>query len=385
MSLATGGGYASPLPEPTGPTTGFAPLFPLILAGIFKLFGTYSTASAMAVYTLNSICAGISCLLTFWVARRIFGDRVALVAASLLMLYPASVWFAIGTVWDTSLLACEVLLLLGLWLRMDESSDPRLVAGFSLAMGLILLTDPAPATLFPLMIAVCLWKTPNRRLAVKRALMLIAIPALMFGPWMARNYLVTGELGPRCCGGVEMMLTNNEQNWRERRPVYLASMHPANSPTELRLYEQLGELNYDRYSMRRATAFITANPRKFLDLIGLRIQAWWLGYSSTFTANLQTARRLGTIKRAAVLIPLPLLFFGIYRAWRSGIMISPLVAILLIYPLPYYLMDAAERYKFPIEPVALMIETYGGMVLLRRFQERLGSTGLRRQRGMSIR
>jgi 4-amino-4-deoxy-L-arabinose transferase-like glycosyltransferase len=376
MSLATGGGYASPLPEPTGPTTGFVPLFPLILAAIFRLFGIYSTASAVAVYTFNSMCAGISCLLTYWVAKSAFGTRVAIVSAALLALYPASIWYAIGTVWDTSLLACEVVLLLGLWLRLAAKSSTYLVFGLGMVMGLILLTNPAPATVFPLIIAAYLRKAGCDTVTVKRALILVAIPTLVFVPWMFRNYLVTGTLAPRCCGGVELMLTNNEQNWRDRRPYYLASMHPANSPAELRLYKQMGELNYDRYSMDRAKAFILANPKKFLDLIGIRIGAWWLGDSSNFTANLQTTRRLATIKRLAILLPLPLLFVGIYQAWHSGLLIWPFVAILFVYPLPYYLTDASERYKFPVEPIALMIATYGLMTVLDRRKPRASEKGI---------
>ena len=52
-ALATGRGYADPFLGPTGPTAWVPPLFPLILAGIFKLFGVYSTLSAWAVLYLR--------------------------------------------------------------------------------------------------------------------------------------------------------------------------------------------------------------------------------------------------------------------------------------------------------------------------------------------
>jgi hypothetical protein len=48
-ALATGRGYADPFFGQTGPTAWVTPLFPLILGGIFKVFGVYSTASAWAI------------------------------------------------------------------------------------------------------------------------------------------------------------------------------------------------------------------------------------------------------------------------------------------------------------------------------------------------
>jgi hypothetical protein len=41
-SLATGHGYADPFGGHSGPTAWVPPLFPLILALVFKLFGVYT-------------------------------------------------------------------------------------------------------------------------------------------------------------------------------------------------------------------------------------------------------------------------------------------------------------------------------------------------------
>src|SRR5262249_17672106 len=42
QALAEGRGFSSPFQEPTGPTAWLAPIYPLILALIFKGFGVYS-------------------------------------------------------------------------------------------------------------------------------------------------------------------------------------------------------------------------------------------------------------------------------------------------------------------------------------------------------
>src|SRR5690242_16784205 len=54
-SIAEGHGFSNPLFAPTGPTAWMTPVYPYIIAGIFKIFGVYSTASALVVLTFNAI------------------------------------------------------------------------------------------------------------------------------------------------------------------------------------------------------------------------------------------------------------------------------------------------------------------------------------------
>ena len=43
-SIATGNGFSSPTDLPSGPSAWAPPVYPYILAGVFKLFGVYSRA-----------------------------------------------------------------------------------------------------------------------------------------------------------------------------------------------------------------------------------------------------------------------------------------------------------------------------------------------------
>src|ERR1700688_4998344 len=45
-SIVTGHGFSSPYPEPSGPTALMPPVYEYLLAGVFKLFGIYTAASA---------------------------------------------------------------------------------------------------------------------------------------------------------------------------------------------------------------------------------------------------------------------------------------------------------------------------------------------------
>src|SRR5262245_10467165 len=44
-SIATGQGFSSPFQENTGPTAWVAPLYPYLVAGVFKILGIYSPSS----------------------------------------------------------------------------------------------------------------------------------------------------------------------------------------------------------------------------------------------------------------------------------------------------------------------------------------------------
>ena len=54
-ALGTGHGYADPFHGHTGPTAWVTPLFPLVLGGIFKMFGVYTRMSGWVVLAFDSL------------------------------------------------------------------------------------------------------------------------------------------------------------------------------------------------------------------------------------------------------------------------------------------------------------------------------------------
>src|ERR1700675_3307768 len=76
-SIATGHGFSSPYSEPTGPTALIPPVYTCLLAGVFKIFGVYTTASALVILTLNNLFSSLTCVPVYLIARRIFGIRTA--------------------------------------------------------------------------------------------------------------------------------------------------------------------------------------------------------------------------------------------------------------------------------------------------------------------
>src|SRR5215467_14280010 len=78
-SLVQGHGFSSPQQADTGPTAWMTPLYPLLLAGVFKVFGVYTKASAIAMLSLDSLFSALTCIPVFLVARKEFGERAGII------------------------------------------------------------------------------------------------------------------------------------------------------------------------------------------------------------------------------------------------------------------------------------------------------------------
>src|ERR1700690_2783720 len=81
-AIAAGEGFSSPLRMvDTGPTVWFTPIYPYFVAGIFKIWGIYSEMSLVIVQTLNCAFASLTIIPIYGIAKRAFGEGVAVGAA----------------------------------------------------------------------------------------------------------------------------------------------------------------------------------------------------------------------------------------------------------------------------------------------------------------
>lgn len=370
LSVASGSGFASPIIIGSGPTAWFTPIFPLMLAAVFKIFGVYTAQSAIAIYTVNSLFSAFTSVLLYWIAKPVFGPGVGLASAVLFALYPTSIWHSINTIWNTSLLAFAIVILIGLLMRGMSNTSYKLTLSAGLVMGLALLIDPAPAFFYPFALALYFWAQKGRPHAIRNVATLILLPVLVFGPWMLRNYLVLGAFTPRCCPGVEMRMGNNETAWRLETSIRIGAMHPTGSEAELTRYLQMGEVAYNRYCMEQAKLFIKENPGKFLQLTGWRFLGWWAGELTPGQGSLHTGNLI-LLKRMEPLLPIPFFLVGAISVWqkRSAWMI---LLLLITYPVPYYFVHVTQRYRFPIEPFLVLLGAQG-LFVTRRWLDSLRS------------
>ncbi len=365
-SLVEGHGYSSPFGVPSGPTAWAAPLFPGIIAVCFKLFGAFTVPSAIAIRVLNCVLSAASCVMIYVAAKPAFGEQVARLSSLIFVFYPNSIWAAIRTTWDTTLLS--LLLLVVTYLLTRLASKPEL--GFALvtgaAIGVTLLDNVAPLFTLPLLLLWYFWQTRSKPDRFKLLAVLAAAPALIFGPWMVRNYSATGSFVTRCCAGVELYAGNNQDSWERRFVNGNFKVDPVGSAAELKLYVDLGEKAYDSVARQRALSFIRNNPRKALDLFLWKIGGWWLDiYTDEGVYEDKWIARALQGKQPIHWIVLPFFLAGAFWSIKNRNRLSyPYLILTFVYPLPYYIFSVGEHMHFPIESFMVTLACYGALASL---------------------
>src|SRR5438270_7959875 len=80
-ALVSGFGFSSPYAgAPIAPTAQQPPLYPLILAAIFKIFGSSTNASAYAAVGLNVVAGAVTAVVLYRVGKLYFNEKGGLVA-----------------------------------------------------------------------------------------------------------------------------------------------------------------------------------------------------------------------------------------------------------------------------------------------------------------
>ena len=354
-SIAQGRGFSSPTDLDSGPSAWTAPVYPYLLAGVFKLFGIYSNASAWFILAFNSFFAALTCWTLFRISERALGASVARGVAWTWAVFPYLLYWPVRVVWETSF--TTFLLTLALWMaiRMADSGRPRFRQWieFGLLWGLIALTNTAIISLLPFMLLWMLWFRPARSRNFAGAAACIVVFALCLVPWTVRNYRVFGRF---------MLVRGNlplelyEANNAESRGLWVRNEHPGNDPETMRRFQELGEMRFMDEEKQKLEEFVRAHPAEVLRYTLKRV---WYFWAAPPQATIVHGYTLRTLRHTEFLLAAIFAFAGLVLAfWRRNRCAWLLAPFLLIYPLPYYLVNPFPRYKHPIEPVMLMLIAY---------------------------
>ncbi len=351
-SIALGEGFSSPFGGHTGPTAWEPPLYPYLMAGVFKLFGVYSQLSAFALLTFNSLCAALTCIPLMLIGARLFGIRVAHWAGWTWALFPYFIYWAIRVLWETSFSTLLLALLVYLSLRLAEDGSLRLWALFGLLWSVLALANPSALSLFPFFVGWSAWNNYRRH---RRVLFPVALTltVLIIGvaPWLVRNCEVFGRfVFLRSNFGAEFRMGNSPV----ARGLWLHYLNPAQNPSKLRSYQALGELEYVHQEQQQAFAYVRQNPGDFLSTSLKRVIYFWNGEPRAYRIP-----AIGQLRNSLFLASSLLAFLGLGLAIRRRQQGWPLLgSTMLAYPLVYYFVYTMPRYRHLIEPEMLLLICY---------------------------
>lgn len=366
-SLASGKGYSSPFERDSGPTAWLAPVYPCILAEIFKLFGIYTFSAFVAALSLNIFFSAATCVPIFYTGKRVAGLGVGSGAAWLWALFPNAIVIPFEWIWDTCLSALLVAALLWATLLLKESPRLRNWSLYGILWGVALLTNPAIGLLFPVFLV---WAAlPSRhnqsksRWLVRPALAGV-IAVLCCVPWTVRNYIQFHKIIPlRSNFAFELCVGNNE-NYDDQ---YRFRPGPVTQDREILRYLRMGETAFIEEEKKKALAFMESHPRIEWWLVSQRFVDFWAGTSTP----LATFGRTHSVWLRLILLcndAAPLFAFAgiIVLLARRNPYTFPVSAVLVVFPLTYYVTHTSLRYRHPIDPVVLLLAAIGVHGLWRR-------------------
>lgn len=361
-SIAQGHGFSSPTDLDSGPSAWTAPVYPYILGGVFKIFGVYTRSSAWVILTFNSVFAALTCWTLYGIADRIFGAWVARATAWTWAVFPYLIYWPVRVVWEVSLTTFLLSLALLLTIRMSSGTRTGNWIWFGLLWGLIALTNTAVIILLPFLLGWLIWvdrKAPARpeHQAALRPLVGATISLLILllcvTPWSVRNYRVFGRF---IFIRDNLPLELHEANNNASSGLWTRSEHPGNDPQAMRRFQELGEIGFMDEKKQELEDFIRENPRKFLLFTAERV---WYFWAAPPQATIVAGYDLWVARHVQFLLAALFAFAGLVlmfiRKNRYRLLLAP---FLLIYPLPYYLVNPFPKYKAPIEPMMLVLIVY---------------------------
>ena len=351
-AIANGRGFADPFGLPTGPTAWEPPLYPYLMAAVFRLTGVYTNASALVLLTLNSVFSALTCIPIFLIAKKCFNEKVAVWAAWMWAILPFVMFYSTRWIWETSLAALLLTVLVWLSLQLEEAQGLVPWAGFGVLWGVAALTNTSLLAFLP---ASGLWVWYRRSKAHRSSLGGVVLAAAFFAatiaPWLVRNHEAFGRfVFIRSNFGAELRLGNGP--WAEG--LWMQWLHPTQDVLELRRYQQLGELEYVAARKQEAVEWIKADYSRFLWVSTKRFIFYWAGLPRPGTNAV-----IASLKNSLFLASTVLAFWGLGRAIRNKMPGAWLLFwVILSYSFIYYIVFPHPRYRHPIEPELLILIVY---------------------------
>jgi len=327
-------------------------MYPYWTGLVFLAFGIYSKASAIVLLGLNSIFSALTCIPIFFIGRRMFSRRVAIVSSWAWALLPSVITWCTRWVWETTLSALLLALAVWLALALEELEGVEWWCLFGLLWGAIALNGTSLLAFLP---AAGLWVWRRRARCGKRSLAGVVLASLVFlasiSPWLVRNYNTFGRfIFIRDNFGAELRLGNGDG----ASGTIMDDLGPPQDPSAMRQFLETGELKYIAMRKQQALDYIRADYSRFAGLCWKRLLYFWAG------APRKTGSWwLNQAKNSLFLASSVLAFWGLVRALRlrkPGAWL--LFWLILLYPMVYYIVYAGARYRQPIEPVMTILAVF---------------------------
>jgi len=252
-SLASGHGFSLTADRPTASRP---PLYPILLAGVYRIVG----ARAEAGKVLQILLGGAVVLLAYLLARRLFSERVALVAAAIVACNPSLIFISSYMLAENIYIA----LLLSFLILFAGGRTKPLSYAVCAAGGILLgLSSLARPNAFPFAMfaaaAFLFFGTGARGGRLAKSIVMLAAVFAVLAPWVVRNEVRFGKpVLFTTHGGITFYQGNNRVAYDV--PTYRGTVAPLEALPGWDDIKGKGKVAGDAEAWRLGKAFIMENP-----------------------------------------------------------------------------------------------------------------------------
>ena len=328
-----------------------APGYPLWVGGWYALVGHHTV-----VVRLAQVLLGIPTItLTWLLARRLFGPRVAVASAFVVAIFPM-VWQYEELLYTESF--SVPLTLLVLLLVLTGPRTWRRAALVGLLLGICVLIRPSDLLLFPGAV-VAWWTTAGLRRGTVLSVVMIVVAVLAVAPWTVRNAVVEHGFLPISMQDAAAYGTFNPDSAASRAYPYGWQPMP---PSDARLFDRAhpaGDLKFRSELISAARSSISAHPESLAKAFfwnGLS-RLWDIRRPSNALHDAREEARQLTIARIGLgmyYVLLPLALFGLWRVRRRRDLLLPVLSLALAASV-VFTSDAGTRYRTTLEPLIVVL------------------------------
>jgi 4-amino-4-deoxy-L-arabinose transferase-like glycosyltransferase len=337
------------------------PAQPVLLAALRLLFGTDITVLRLCFAVLGAV----TCVVCYLLARRLFGTATALLAASVLALYPPYIYLSALFEYPQTLfilvIGCSFLLLL----RYFERGGLVAIAGCGLLLGVAMEAVPTAQLFIP---AVVLCMLLVKRWSALPAVILLCLGvALPVGAWTTRNYLAYGDpILVNRAGGFSFWQANNETYFRYGKQAVVPPCENGNQAYQfchdwMQIRRDLHERDEltteqrvtleDQVNWQKGKQFLLESPVRTATLAVRKFLQFWSPLPDAVSNRDESGGSRATAW-ISILSYLPVLILGCVglllsrRQWRG---LLPLYLYFAVFTAVYCVFLPTTRYRLPLD------------------------------------
>lgn len=377
-NLAQGRGFFGVSPDVVGPegrlvehpTAYRAPATSVYWAALYRIFGHRYAAVRVSQCILDTF----TIIVLFGIARKCFGERVALLSAAIYSVWPTAILYAteLGSETQYTLLfACF------LWLALEfaERQTWRWAIAAGVALGLAMATRGNAVLMSGLVIPWAVWQFRRRPGIILRGLSIAFAAWLTLVPWTLRNYAVFHAFIPFETGGGDVLLGSYNRIVANDPSFYGYWIYPTLDLPEYRsqILAPNDEVKRDHIETKLAVEWIRKHPEK-----------WWYLEESKFrrswTPFLQpNSPRLYRYGMALTWGPILILFalgciptaVDFLRRGEPGWILH---LGILHFVLTAEIFWGASRFRYPVEDLCIAVASATAVWIWQRIARRVPET-----------